>query len=62
METDLATEYTSLFLNAGRNTVFLYESVYTSEERLLMQEAQDEVLSEYRKEGLDKISELREPA
>ena len=61
VEIELATEYAALFLNAGRNPVFPYESVYTSEERLLMQEARDEVLSEYRKEGLDKIEGFREP-
>jgi len=59
--TDLATEYAALFLNAGRHPVFPYESVYTSEERLLMQGARDEVLSEYRKEGLNKIGGFREP-
>ena len=61
VELELATEYASLFLNAGRHPVFPYESVYTSEERLLMQEARDEVLSEYRQEGLDKIRGFKEP-
>ncbi len=61
VRTDLATEYASLFLNVGRYPVFPFESVYTSEGRLLMQEARDEVLSEYRKEGLDKIGEFKEP-
>jgi TorA maturation chaperone TorD len=58
---ELAAEYAGLFLSAGRHPVFPFESVYTSEERLLMQEARDEVLSEYRKEGLDKIEGFREP-
>lgn len=58
---ELAVEYAALFLNAGRHPVFPFESVYTSEERLLMQEARDEVLSDYRKEGLDKIEGFREP-
>ena len=61
VETELAAEYASLFLSAGRHPVFPYESVYTSEERLVMQEARDEVLSEYREEGLDRIEEFNEP-
>ena len=61
VRTELAAEYAGLFLSAGRHPVFPYESVYTSEERLLMQEARDEVLSEYRKEGLDRIKEFTEP-
>lgn len=61
VRTELAAEYAGLFLSAGRHPVFPYESVYTSEERLLMQEARDEVLSEYRKEGLDRITDFNEP-
>jgi TorA maturation chaperone TorD len=58
---DLASEYAALFLSVGRKPVFPFESVYTSPERLVMQEARDEVLAEYRKEGLDCIGEFREP-
>jgi len=61
VRTDLAAEYAALFLNAGRYPVYPFESVYTSKERLLMQEARDEVLREYRKEGLDRIGEFKEP-
>ena len=61
VELELATEYAALFLNVGKYPVFLFESVYTSKEKLLMQEARDEVLSEYRKEGLDKIEGFKEP-
>jgi TorA maturation chaperone TorD len=61
VETDLAAEYASLFLGAGSRPVFPYESVYTSEERLVMQKARDEVLSVYKQEGLDRSKEYNEP-
>ncbi|MDR0310947.1 MAG: molecular chaperone TorD family protein [Acidobacteriota bacterium] len=53
--TDLAVDYARTFLGAG---VFQgvvanpYESVYTSEKRLIMQEARDQVLAVYRAKGL----------
>lgn len=59
--TNLAAEYAALFLNMSETPVFPFESVYTSPERLLMQEARDQVVAEYRKEGLDRIAEFREP-
>jgi len=59
--TDLAAEYAALFLNMSENPVFPFESVYTSPERLLMQEAWDQVVGEYRQEGLDRVGEFREP-
>ena len=58
---DLAAEFAGLFLNASRQSVHPFESVYTSEERLLMQRARDEVLNEYRRAGLERIQEFREP-
>ena len=61
VQTDLASDYAGLFLNVGRRPVFPFESVYTSPERLIMQRARDEVLAEYRKEGLDRIGEFHEP-
>jgi TorA maturation chaperone TorD len=61
VESDLAAEFTGLFLNASRQPVHPFESVYTSEERLLMQRARDEVLNEYRRAGLERIQEFREP-
>jgi len=60
-EAELASEYAGLFLNVGRRPVFPFESVYTSPERLIMQKARDEVLAEYRKEGLDRVGEFHEP-
>ncbi len=59
--TDLAAEYAALFLNMSEHPVFPFESVYTSPERLLMQEARDQVVAEYREEGLDRTAEFREP-
>lgn len=59
--TNLAAEYAALFLNMSETPVFPFESVYTSPERLLMQEARDQVVAEYRKEGLDRATEFREP-
>jgi len=58
---DLAAEYAGLFLNAGKKSIAPYESVYTSREKILMQAARDEVLLEYRQEGLDRIREFPEP-
>lgn len=62
--TDLAVDYARVFLGAGiyEGTVaHPYESVYTSPERLIMQEARDEVLALYRSKGLDKIDSLDVP-
>ncbi len=61
--TDLAVDYVRTFIGAGRNAkmaAYPYESVYTSEERLLMQESRDEVLYLYQAEGLHKIEEFNE--
>ena len=51
LRTDLAAEYARIFLGMSRSPVAPYESVYTSETGLLMQEARDEVLAHYRCEG-----------
>ncbi len=58
---DLAAEYAGLFLNAGDHSVFPYESVYTSPERLLMQKARDDVLRDYIQQGLGKSVSYNEP-
>ena len=47
-----AAEYAQLFLNMSANPVVLFESVYTSPKRLLMQEARDKVRAAYRAQGL----------
>ncbi|WP_261429135.1 TorD/DmsD family molecular chaperone [Xiamenia xianingshaonis] len=53
----LSVDYTKTFLGSGIDTysaAYPFESVYTSEKRLLMQDARDEVLAIYRSCGLDK--------
>ena len=53
---ELAVDYARVFLCAGQYEQIMappYESVYTSEEHLLMQDARDAVLARYRSEGLD---------
>jgi len=63
--TDLAVDYARVFLGAGtlENTAaaYPYESVYTSTERLIMQDARDQVLTMYRHFGLDKDENLNMP-
>lgn len=61
VERELAAEFAALFLNASQQSVHPFESVYTSDERLLMQRARDEVLKEYRRAGLARVREFREP-
>lgn len=52
LRTDLAADYNQLFLGMSAHPVAPYESVYTSDERLLMQEARDKMLALYRQWGL----------
>ena len=55
--TELAVDYVRCFLGNhvdSYGAAYPYESVYTSEKRLLMQEARDEVLAIYRSFGLEK--------
>ena len=52
LRTDIAADYNQLFLGMSAHPVAPYESVYTSEEGLLMQEARDEALAAYRTWGL----------
>jgi len=62
--TDLAVDYARVFLGAGLaqgDGAYPYESVYTSPDRLVMQDARDEVLKIYREEGLDRAEEFNEP-
>ena len=51
VRTDLAAEYARVFLGMSRRSVAPYESVYTSPTGLMMQEARDEVVALYRREG-----------
>ena len=61
--TDLAVDYAGIFLGAGgmENRTYPYESLYTSPDRLVMQDARDQVLKLYREEGLDRAEEFNEP-
>ena len=55
MRKDLAVDFAKVFLAAGISqggAAFPYESVYTSPDRLVMQEARDQVLSLYRAKGI----------
>lgn len=55
--TELAVDYVRTFIGHGidaHSAAYPFESVYTSEKRLMMQEARDEVLAVYRSEGIDK--------
>lgn len=58
---DLAADYNRLFLGMGPHPVPPYESVYTSPEHLLMQDARDEVLAAYRAQGLDAPDDFNLP-
>jgi len=63
--TDLAVDYARVFLGAGVFEGVVaspYESVYTSKERLIMQEARDQVLAVYNAGGLclDESAEIPE--
>lgn len=61
VEKELAADYAGLFLSVGRTPVPPFESVYTSEGRLIMQRARDEVLALYREEGLGRSDSFKEP-
>lgn len=51
---DLAADYNRLFLGMSADPVSPYESVYTSEERMMMQEARDDMLRVYHELHLQK--------
>ena len=60
---ELAVDYVRVFMgntNEIDGAAFPYESVYTSEKRLRMQEARDEVLAIYRAYGLDKAGDWKD--
>lgn len=58
---ELAAEYNSLLLNMSAEPVSPFESVHTSDEGLMMQEARDEVLALYRAENLSLTEGLNIP-
>lgn len=60
---ELARDYVRTFIGHGVNghsAAYPYESVHTSEKRLLMQQARAEVLTAYRANGLKKDEHWRE--
>ena len=59
--TELAADYAGLFLNASDHPAYPYESVFTSPEHLLMQQARDEVRQAYAAAGLGRSEDLHEP-
>ena len=62
--TELAVDYARVFLGAGLGggqAAYPYESYYTSPQRLIMQDARDQVLHAYREEGLDRAGDFNEP-
>ncbi|MCL2892866.1 TorD/DmsD family molecular chaperone [Brenneria tiliae] len=62
--TDLAVDYAAVFLGAGIAegiVAYPYESVYTSPERLVMQDAWEQVVSLYQAKGLNKAGALDIP-
>ncbi|MFD0898173.1 anaerobic sulfite reductase subunit AsrA [Loigolactobacillus binensis] len=57
---DLAVDYAKVFLAAGEpkgKAAFPYESVYTSKQKLIMQEAWEQVQAEYAAAGLALVTE-----
>ena len=62
--TDLNVDYLRTFIGNTQDTshvAYPYESVYTSPERLLMQDARDAVLAAYRSEKVALVNEHNEP-
>lgn len=61
----LSSEFARLFLGAGVSEIELmaspYESVYTSEERLLMQDARDNMMRLYAEQGVSVVAVGNEP-
>lgn len=60
---DLALDFAHTFIGEGMSTfsaAYPYESVHTSEKRMLMQDARDEVLAIMRSEGVGKRDDYRE--
>lgn len=63
--TELAVDYARVFLAAGmvgkNKAAYPYESVYTSEKRIIMQEARDEVVEFYNRNNLAVAEEIKLP-
>ena len=62
--TELAADYVRSFLGAGIDghaAAYPFESVYTSEKHLLMEDARNQVLAIYRSMGLESADDWKEP-
>jgi TorA maturation chaperone TorD len=62
---ELAVDYVNVFFGNGNLTysaAYPFESVYTSEKRLMMQEARDEVLEAYRNANMEIDRSWKDPA
>ena len=60
---ELDVDYARTYIGTGTDgysASYPYESVYTSEQRLVMQEARDEVLAVYRASGLNKSEQWKD--
>jgi len=60
---ELAVDYSKVFIGSGKSAyeaAYPFESVYLGEERRLMQEPRDEVLAEYRAQGLSKLENFKD--
>lgn len=61
---DLAKDFVKVFIGHGNNAysaAYPFESVYTSEKRLMMQEARDELLGTYAQAGLALGADWHDP-
>jgi TorA maturation chaperone TorD len=58
---DLAADYASLFLGIGKYPAHPYESVYLSEDKIIMRKPWNDVVRAYREEGLQKVEWFKEP-
>ena len=58
---ELAVEYANLFLGVKGKPSHPSESVYTSEDQTMYQEARDKVMRAYWNAGVDKVKEYTEP-
>lgn len=58
---ELAAEYAGLFLGVRQMPPHPSESVYTSQDHLIMQKARDDVMKMYRSMGLEKVGKFTEP-
>lgn len=62
---ELAVDYVNVFIGNGNLTysaAYPFESVYTSEKRLLIQEARDDVLDAYKKANIEIDKSWKDPA